>query len=92
MPSNQSSQGPLRKISNPPISAVQISLKALSESLQLLWRVDARGDHIPELIALYRDGKFPFDRLVKTYPLSDINAAIHASETGEVIKPVVVFD
>jgi aryl-alcohol dehydrogenase len=47
---------------------------------------------IPELIALYREGKFPFDRLVKTYPLSEINAAIHASETGEVIKPVVVFD
>ena len=23
-----------------------------SESLQLLWRMDARGDHIPELIAL----------------------------------------
>jgi aryl-alcohol dehydrogenase len=47
---------------------------------------------IPELIRLYRDGTFPFDRLVKTYPLSEINAAIHASETGEVIKPVVVFD
>lgn len=47
---------------------------------------------IPELIAMYREGKFPFDRLVKTFPLSEINAAIHASETGEVIKPVVVFD
>jgi aryl-alcohol dehydrogenase len=47
---------------------------------------------IPELIALYRDGRFPFDRLVKTFPFSEINAAIHASETGEVIKPVVVFD
>jgi len=47
---------------------------------------------IPELITLYRDGRFPFDRLVKTFPFSEINAAIHASETGEVIKPVVVFD
>ena len=50
---NQSRKGPLRKISNPPISAVQISLKALSEGLQLLWRIDARGDPIPELIAHY---------------------------------------
>jgi aryl-alcohol dehydrogenase len=47
---------------------------------------------VPELIAMYRDGRFPFHRLVKTFPFSEINAAIHASETGEVIKPVVVFD
>jgi len=47
---------------------------------------------IPQLLELYRDGKFPFDRLVKTYPLSEINAAIEASESGEVIKPVIVFD
>jgi aryl-alcohol dehydrogenase len=47
---------------------------------------------LPELIKLYRDGKFPFDRLVKTFPFSQINEAIHASESGEVIKPVVIFD
>jgi aryl-alcohol dehydrogenase len=47
---------------------------------------------IPELIELYRDGKFPFDRLVKTFPFSQINEAVHASESGEVIKPVVIFD
>ena len=47
---------------------------------------------IPELLRLYRDGAFPFDRLVKTFPFSEINAAIAASESGEVIKPVVVFD
>jgi Zn-dependent alcohol dehydrogenase len=46
---------------------------------------------IPRLIALYREGKFPFDRLVKTFAFSDINAAIQASETGDVVKPVVVF-
>jgi aryl-alcohol dehydrogenase len=47
---------------------------------------------IPELIELYRGGKFPFDRLVKTFPFSQINEAIHASESGEVVKPVVIFD
>ena len=52
---NQRSQRPLREISNPPISAVQISLQALSESLQFLWRLDARGHHIPKLIALARE-------------------------------------
>jgi hypothetical protein len=41
-----------RKISNPPISAVQISLKALNDSLLFFWCLDARGDHIPKLVAL----------------------------------------
>jgi hypothetical protein len=52
---NQRSQPSLRKISNPPISAVQISLQAVGESLQFLWSLDAGGDHIPKLIALARE-------------------------------------
>lgn len=47
---------------------------------------------VPQLIELYREGKFPFDRLVKTYPFEQINEAVAASESGTVIKPVVVFD
>jgi aryl-alcohol dehydrogenase/geraniol dehydrogenase (NAD+) len=46
---------------------------------------------IPQLIALYQQGKFPFDRLIKTFPFDQINSAIAASEDGSVIKPVVVF-
>lgn len=44
---------------------------------------------IPMLIDLYRNGRFPFDKLVKFYTLDDINTAIHDSETGAVIKPIV---
>lgn len=47
---------------------------------------------VPTLIDLYRKGEFPFDRLIKTFPLSELNEAIAASTRGEVIKPVVVFD
>lgn len=47
---------------------------------------------VPALIRLYRDGKFPFDRLIETFPFSAINDAIEASIRGDVIKPVVVFD
>ncbi|WP_371744040.1 NAD(P)-dependent alcohol dehydrogenase [Mycobacterium sp. DL592] len=47
---------------------------------------------VPALIRLYRDGKFPFDRLIETFPLTAINEAIEASIRGDVIKPVVVFD
>lgn len=47
---------------------------------------------VPEIITLYRDGKFPFDRLITTFAFDEINDAIEASKRGEVIKPVVVFD
>ena len=47
---------------------------------------------VPQLIEMYRDGRFPFDRLVTTFPFDQINEAIAASLKGEVIKPVLVFD
>lgn len=47
---------------------------------------------VPALIQLHRDGKFPFDRLIETFPFDKINEAIDAAAGGGVIKPVVVFD
>jgi aryl-alcohol dehydrogenase len=47
---------------------------------------------IPKLIEMHRAGDFPFERLVKTFSFDQINEAIAASEAGEAIKPVVVFD
>lgn len=44
---------------------------------------------IPRLIELYRQGRFPFDRLVTFYELDEINQAAHDSESGKVIKPVI---
>jgi aryl-alcohol dehydrogenase len=44
---------------------------------------------IPMLIGLYRQGSFPFDRLIKFYDFADINKAIHDSENGATIKPIV---
>jgi aryl-alcohol dehydrogenase len=44
---------------------------------------------IPKLIRLYREGKFPFDRLVKFYEFSDINRAIADAKAGDTIKPVL---
>jgi aryl-alcohol dehydrogenase/geraniol dehydrogenase (NAD+) len=46
---------------------------------------------IPLLLALYRAGRFPFDRLVRTYPFEAINEAAGAAASGEVIKPVLLF-
>jgi aryl-alcohol dehydrogenase len=46
---------------------------------------------IPYLVELYQQGRFPFDRLVTTYPFSEINQAFADSEAGITIKPVVIF-
>lgn len=46
---------------------------------------------IPQLLALYRAGRFPFDRLIKTYAFEQINEAMQASVDGTAVKPVVVF-
>ena len=44
---------------------------------------------IPQLIELWRQGRFPFDRLIQFYPLSQIDEAAHAAERGDVLKPVL---
>ena len=47
---------------------------------------------IPQLVELWRQGRFPFDKLIKKYPLSQIDAAAHASESGDVLKAVLIPD
>jgi aryl-alcohol dehydrogenase len=44
---------------------------------------------IPHLIKLYRQGRFPFDRLVKFYDFADINQAIADEKSGKTIKAVL---
>lgn len=44
---------------------------------------------IPRLLELYRQGRFPFDKMIKMYPFDDINRAVEDMEKGKVIKPVL---
>jgi aryl-alcohol dehydrogenase len=44
---------------------------------------------IPQLLEYWRQGRFPFERLITEFPLSDIGAAWVACESGAVIKPVL---
>ncbi len=46
---------------------------------------------IPIMVELWKQGRFPIDKLVKTYKLDDINTAFNDSESGATVKPVVVF-
>lgn len=47
---------------------------------------------IPTLIELYQQGRFPLDKLIKTYSFFDINQAFADVEAGGVIKAVLLFD
>jgi aryl-alcohol dehydrogenase len=44
---------------------------------------------IPYLLDLHAQGKFPFDRLITTMPLSQINEAVEAQHRGDAIKIVL---
>jgi aryl-alcohol dehydrogenase len=46
---------------------------------------------IPTIIELWKQGRFPIDKLVRTYKLEDVNTAFSDSESGSTVKPVIVF-
>jgi aryl-alcohol dehydrogenase len=45
---------------------------------------------LPKMIQWYKQGRFPIDRLVKTFPFEQINEAFHAAHTGEAVKPILL--
>lgn len=47
---------------------------------------------LPQLIAAHQKGLFPFEKLVKFYPLSEINQAMDDSLSGSTIKPILLID
>ncbi|OZA72404.1 MAG: NAD(P)-dependent alcohol dehydrogenase, partial [Sphingomonadales bacterium 39-62-4] len=46
---------------------------------------------IPQLISYYREGRFPFDRLIEVFDFEAIADAFVAGESGRVVKPVLCF-
>ncbi|MFP1629653.1 NAD(P)-dependent alcohol dehydrogenase [Streptomyces sp. 5K101] len=46
---------------------------------------------IPKLVDLYRQGRFPFDKLIKSYAFEDINEAVEDAEKGTTLKAVLTF-
>ena len=45
---------------------------------------------VPRLIELWKHGLFPIDKLVKTYDFADINIASAESQSGAVVKPLLI--
>jgi aryl-alcohol dehydrogenase len=46
---------------------------------------------IPQLAQLWRDGKFPIERLVQTFPFAEIDHAEAEAAAGRVVKPVLLM-
>ncbi|WP_179403934.1 NAD(P)-dependent alcohol dehydrogenase [Burkholderia guangdongensis] len=79
---------------NPAAGAVlDASRLSAGQSLQGIVQGDATPqDFIPRLIEFYRDGVFPFDRLIRFYEPADIDKAFSDAARGETIKPVIRFE
>lgn len=44
---------------------------------------------VPQLVDLYMQGRFPFDRLVRFYDFDQINEAADDAASGRAIKPIL---
>jgi aryl-alcohol dehydrogenase len=65
-----------------------------SKRLEIRGSIMAGAHTIPEffiqkLVGFWRDGLFPFEKLVTFYEFDQINEAIHAAEDGSAIKPIL---
>jgi len=49
------------------------------------------GVYIPELVELYKAGRFPIDKLTTKYPFAAINEAVEDQKQGKCVKAVLVF-
>jgi aryl-alcohol dehydrogenase len=68
--------------------------KLIGQGKTLRGSIEGDGDpreFIPRLLDWYRAGRFPMEKIVRTYPLEKINDAVADAECGAVIKPVLTF-
>ncbi|KAK8121305.1 Alcohol dehydrogenase superfamily- zinc-type [Apiospora kogelbergensis] len=49
------------------------------------------AEYIPRMIRWWRDGDFPFERLVQSFSFDDYEAAIESMIKGTVVKPIMVW-
>ncbi|KAF2718927.1 NAD(P)-binding protein [Polychaeton citri CBS 116435] len=48
-------------------------------------------EYVPKMIQWYREGNFPFDKLMKFFPADDFAQGLHEMHTGETIKPILMW-
>ena len=76
----------------PPGTEVSLNMELILNGRRIMGIIegDAIPDlFIPKLLDLYKQNRFPFDRLITYYPFDRIQDAINDMEAGRVIKPVL---
>ena len=69
-------------------------LHMLSLGLQVSGVTEGNADpqnFLPFLINLHAEGRFPFDKMIRTYPLDQINEAIADQHAGRCVKAVLTM-
>lgn len=79
------------------VAAIFPRLNEIGASLVKGWtfRTIVQGSSVPQvfiprLVELWEQGRFPFDKLIRTYELDDTNTAFEDSQSGNTVKPVVI--
>lgn len=77
----------------PPETDIKIDITAFMQMAKTIYGI-IEGDSvpdvfIPQLIDLFLQGRFPFDKLTKFYPFERINEAASDSEKGLTVKPII---
>lgn len=88
--------GKLAVVGAPPLGTeltVDISAFLIGRSVVGVTEGDSNPEvFIPTLVDLYRQGRFPVDRLVSKYSFEDINQAVADATSGAAIKPVLIIN
>ena len=76
-----------------PDATLDIAANAFMQSCKTIVGV-VEGNSVPDvfvaqLLELYMQGRFPFDRLAQFYDFDQINEAAAAAESGATIKPIL---
>ena len=77
----------------PPGTEIKIDVTEFMQMAKTIYGI-IEGDSvpdifIPQLIDLFLQGRFPFDKLTKFYPFEQINEAARDSERGLTVKPII---
>ena len=69
---------------------IDVNFMLFNRTLRGIIEGESNSDvFIPALIELYKQGRFPFDKLIRFYTLDEINQAAEDSENGLTLKPVL---
>lgn len=67
------------------------TIMTFGQSIRGIIEGDSDPDEfLPELIGYFKAGRLPFDQLIRTYPLKDINQAIADQHAGTCVKVVLI--